>query len=109
MGARPPVAADRARGAGVAVPLYHFSEEPGIASFEPRRAPSSRLEEELVWAIDDWHQCMYFFPRDCPRACFWPSDQTTPEDRERWFGGIDARMIVAIESQWFERVRGTTI
>jgi hypothetical protein len=89
--------------------LYHFSEEPDIAVFEPR-PPLSRPEvEPLVWAIDAERAPMYFFPRDCPRACFWPGAQTTAEDRERWFGGIDARMVIAIESAWLARLRTTTL
>ena len=89
--------------------LYHFSEEPGIAVFEPR-SPLARPEvEPLVWAIDAWHAPMYFFPRECPRACFWPGTQTTGDDRKRWFGGIDARMVIAIESVWLERVRTTAL
>jgi len=89
------------------MPLYHFSEEPDIRVFEPR--PSPVAGQAYVWAIDDWHTPMYYFPRDCPRACFWPGPQTTPEDRERWFGGIEARMIIAVESAWLERIRSTKL
>jgi hypothetical protein len=91
------------------MPLYHFSEEPGIAVFEPRVAPSSTLGEPVVWAIDDRRQVMYFFPRDCPRTCFWPGAHTTDADRERFFRGVDARMIIAVESAWLERIRTTTL
>ena len=89
--------------------LYHFSEEPDIAVFEPRAAPSSTIREPLVWAIDEWHQVMYFFPRDCPRACFWPGQHTTAADRERFFSGVEARMIIAVEAAWFDRIRMTTL
>jgi hypothetical protein len=89
--------------------LYHFSEEPGITRFEPR-SPLARPEvAPLVWAIDEWHAPMYFLPRECPRACFWPGPQTTPKDRARWFTGIDARMVIAIESAWLEALRSTTL
>jgi hypothetical protein len=89
--------------------LYHFSDEPGLTKFEPR-SPVERPEvEPLVWAIDAWHAPMYYFPRDCPRACFWPSLRTTPEDRERWFAGVDAKMVVAVESGWLERIRTTAL
>ena len=91
------------------MPLYHFSEEPDIRVFEPR-PPLARPEvEPLVWAIDDWHQAMYFFPRECPRACFWPGPTTTSEDRDRWFAGIKARMVIAVESRWLERIHATTL
>ena len=89
--------------------LYHFSEDPNITAFEPHRAPTSSVDEHLVWAIDEWHAPMYYVPRQCPRACFWPGDRTTDDDRERWFGGIDARMVICVESRWLERIRTTTL
>ena len=103
------MASGGAGGASLTMPLYHFSEQPDITVFEPRVAPSSTLAEPLVWAIDDRHQVMYFFPRDCPRACFWPGDRTTPDDRERFFGGVDARMVIAVEAAWLDRIRATTL
>lgn len=89
--------------------LYHFSEDPDIRVFEPHVAPTSAQDEALVWAIDQWHAPMYYFPRQCPRACFWPGGRTTPEDRERWFGGIEARMVIAVESKWLPAIRETTL
>lgn len=89
--------------------LYHFSEEPDIASFEPHAARTSAENEALVWAIDEWHAPMYYFPRQCPRACFWPGDQTSDADRERWFGGVEARMVIAVEAAWLERIRSTAL
>jgi hypothetical protein len=89
--------------------LYHFSEDPNIEVFVPR-APIARPEvEPLVWAIDEWHAPMYFMPRDCPRACFWPGLATTAADRERWFTGIDARMVIAVESTWLDPIRKTAL
>lgn len=87
------------------MPLYHFSEEPGVSVFEPRVAPSTTHPDAVVWAIDDWHAPMYYFPRDCPRACFWPAATTTVEDRERWFGGVSAYMVIAVETGWLDRIR----
>jgi hypothetical protein len=89
--------------------LYHFSEEPDIRVFEPRVAPSTVVTEPLVWAITADRQVMYFFPRDCPRACFWPGEHTTDADRERFFGTVDARMIIAVEAAWLDRIRATTL
>lgn len=89
--------------------LYHFSEDDGILSFAPH-APDHRDDvDAYVWAIDEEHAPIYYLPRDCPRACFWPGANTTDEDRERWFGGIDARMVIAVESGWLERIRSTTL
>jgi hypothetical protein len=89
--------------------LYHFSEDPTIERFVPR-APLKRPEvEPLVWAMDEWHQPVYFVPRDCPRVCFWPGRQTTPEDFERFFAHVSGRMVIAIEAAWFERLRSTRL
>lgn len=97
--------------------LYHFSEEPGIARFEPRpvAVPAQRLpgmewlNGPLVWAIDGWHSPMYFFPRDCPRILLWPTEATSDGDRQEWFGHSAARMIAYIEWAWFGRVCGATV
>ena len=92
--------------------LFHFSDDPGIERFEPRPVlvPSARapgrdwLNGPLVWAIDDWHQPMYLFPRDCPRILLWPRPETTAEDRELWWGGSTCRMIAHVEEAWLERL-----
>jgi len=89
--------------------LYHFSEEPDIAVFEPRPPPSGDEVTPVVWAIHEDSAVMYYFPRDCPRACFWPDVGTSEEDRERWFGGVEARRIICVESGWLERIRRTTL
>ena len=89
--------------------LYHFSEEAGIARFEPRAPLERPTVEPMVWAIDDWHAPMYFVPRDCPRACFWAGPATSDQDRERWLGGVDARMVIAIEAAWLDRVRTSAL
>jgi hypothetical protein len=91
------------------VPLHHFSEDPSIEVFRPH-VPGHRADiEPLVYAIDEWHAPMYYFPRQCPRACFWPGGRTTDEDRRRWFTGVEAKMVIAIESVWLERIRTTTL
>jgi hypothetical protein len=90
--------------------LFHFSDDPTIASFEPRPAPSERppgrewLNGPLVWAIDEAHQPLYLFPRQCPRVLLWPTPQTTAADRETWWGTHSYRMIAYIERAWLDRV-----
>jgi hypothetical protein len=92
--------------------LFHFSDDPSIALFEPRpvRVPSPRapgmewLNGPLVWAIDDWHQPLYLFPRDCPRILVWPGPRTTPRDRAQWWGERSARMAAYVESAWRDRL-----
>lgn len=97
--------------------LFHFSEDPGIALFTPRmvRIPVARaagkdwLNGPLVWAIDDAHDFLYLFPRECPRILIWPTARTSVEDREQWLGHTPRRAIAFIEEGWLERLRTTTV
>jgi hypothetical protein len=97
--------------------LFHFSDDPNIEVFEPRpvlvpsRRPPGRewLNGPLVWAIDEPHQPMYLFPRDCPRILLWPKSDTSEEDRARWFGQRSCRMIAYIEESWRDRVESGSI
>jgi hypothetical protein len=97
--------------------LFHFSDDSGIAHFEPRpvRIPVERpggqdwLNGPLVWAIDEWHSPLYLFPRECPRILIWKTDKTTADDTARWFAGSTARMIAHIETAWLERVATHTL
>jgi hypothetical protein len=92
--------------------LFHFSESGGIDRFEPRgpATPSARpagrewLNGPLVWAIDDDHQPMYLFPRDCPRLLAWPLPTTTRADLDRWWAGSDRRMLAYLEWAWLARL-----
>ena len=85
-------------------PLYHFSEEPDIAVFEPRALATRPGEDARVWAIDGWHAPMYYFPRECPRILVWPTPSTTATDRALWFGRTEARMVAHVERAWLERM-----
>ncbi len=91
------------------MPLYHFSEDPTIEIFIPRWSSNRPETEPLVWAIDDWYAPLYFFPRDCPRVCFWPLVHSTPADIEHFFSYVTGRMVIAIEAAWLERVRSTQL
>jgi hypothetical protein len=88
--------------------LYHFSEEPQIEEFVPRRAPA-RGGDAVGWAIDAWHAPLYYLPRDCPRVTFWPLPHSRAPDVERWFGHVSGRMVMAIESGWLDRVRAVAL
>ena len=95
------------------VRLFHFSDDANIGIFKPRpvRVSTDRpigrewLNEPLVWAIDELHQSMYLFPRDCPRVLYWPTSATTPEDYQRWWGERSCQMVAHIEWAWFDRLR----
>jgi hypothetical protein len=77
--------------------LWHFSEDPTLGHFEPR--------EGKVWAIDEPHSWLYWFPRDCPRACFWAVETTTDTDVDEWLDGDRGRRVAVIETAWLERLR----
>ena len=89
--------------------LYHFSEDPTIELFAPRAPLAHPETEPFVWTVDEAHQPVYFFPRDCPRVCFWPLPTTTPEDYARFWSYVADRMVVAIEAGWLERMRSTRL
>lgn len=90
--------------------LFHFSETPGITSFVPRavhvsaqRAPGMDwLNGPAVWAIEEAHQSLYLFPRDCPRILFWATPDTTAQDRAAWLGASGGALAY-IERAWLDR------
>jgi hypothetical protein len=86
------------------VELWHFSEDPRLSRLEPRVSVTSP-DTPLVWGIDTRHAPIYWFPRECPRGCVWPSSTTTDADAERFFGQSDASRLHVIESSWFDDVR----
>src|SRR5438105_4837657 len=92
--------------------LFHVSDQPGIASFDPRPAPSTNPTApagEVVWAIDEEHLPNYLLPRDCPRVTFCALPTSDPADLERLLAGTSAARVVAIESGWLARVRSARL
>ena len=89
--------------------LYHFSEDPTIGQFVPREMATRPGEVARVWAIDAAYAPIYWLPRDCPRVCFWALPTTTPEDHARFLGHTTARIVIAIEAAWLDRVRAARL
>lgn len=97
--------------------LFHFSDDGSIECFHPRpvRVSSPRakgqewLNGALVWAIDEWHQPMYLFPRECPRILLWRTDRTTEEDAEKHFGSSGARIVAYVETGWVSRLESESL
>ena len=86
--------------------LLHFSEDPNIEVFAPHVAPTAQVEGARVWAIDAVHAPSYWFPRQCPRACVWPTAEKPMTERGAPLvehGG--ARRMHAIESAWLDGLR----
>ena len=52
--------------------LFHVSERPGIARFEPRLPPTANaaVRTPVVWVVDEAHLPNYLVPRECPRVAF---------------------------------------
>ena len=89
--------------------LWHVSEDPTIEVFHPHHHELHTLDEPLVWAVDTAHSWLYWFPRDCPRACFNAKDDTSEEDVERWLDGDRTRRVAVIESAWLDRLRSARV
>lgn len=88
--------------------LFHFSEDPSITRFTPHVPRTNPAHRAAVWAIDDAHQSLYWFPRDCPRAAAWPRDERERARFEAAFG-TPAWRVHAIEAAWLPRVRAALI
>ncbi|WP_158815790.1 DUF6886 family protein [Methylocapsa sp. S129] len=97
--------------------LFHFSDDPNIKIFTPRPvrvavdrpAGQEWLNGPLVWATSEAFELLYLFPRECPRIVIWPTPETSPEEKQAWFGDGSRRAIAHIERVWFERLRAGVI
>ena len=86
-----------------------MSEDPTIEVFHPHHNELHALDEPLVWAVDTRYSWLYWFPRDCPRACFNAKEDTTDKDVERWLDGDRTRCVSVIEAGWLERFRSARV
>lgn len=89
--------------------LFHFSDDNTIDVFTPRLAkPPAPCppghDEPLVCAVDDWHQPLHMFPRNCPRVLVWPNEATTPEYKTAFKAMTSCRMVAHIERRWLDRL-----
>jgi hypothetical protein len=89
--------------------LWHISEDPSIEVFHPHQNELHALDEPLVWAVATHYQWLYWFPRDCPRACFEANSETTDEDVDCWLDGDRTRRVAVIETAWLERFRSARV
>jgi hypothetical protein len=89
--------------------LWHVSEDPSIARFEPRANDAHDSPEPLVWAIDDDHVPAYWFPRDCPRGTFWAVASTSEEDVERFLTRNRGLRVHAFQRDWLDAFRSARL
>jgi hypothetical protein len=61
-----------------------------------------------VWAIDEQHAPLYWFPRDCPRVTAWSRN---PQEAVAFRAAFatDAPRVHAIELAWLARMRATVL
>jgi hypothetical protein len=85
------------------------SEDPAIEVFHPHHSELHALDEPLVWAVDTRYWWLYWFPRECPRACFSATRVTTDTDVDRWLDGDRGRRGSLIECDWLERFRSARV
>lgn len=86
--------------------LWHVSENPSIERFEPHVSATAASSEPRVWAVDTRHLPLYWFPRECPRATFWATPETTDADAELL--GSSARVHL-VEPGWIDPMRATRV
>jgi hypothetical protein len=91
---------------GVAMRIFHVSEENGIRVFAPRSSRDQPVP--AVWGISEDKLHNNLLPRDCPRVCFAPGPAMS-ESACRTLFPSGAFCVVAIEAAWFERARNTRL
>ena len=90
--------------------LFHVSEDPNITIFHPRlpRRPELDPNVGLVWSLTESAMPNWLFPRECPRIGYRVCENTTNEDKEKFFTS-SANYVVAIEHDWHERQLNATL
>lgn len=84
--------------------LLHFSEDPTITRFEPHVPATNPAHEPAVWAIDEQHAPVYWFPRDCPRGSVWANSEAERQVLADLFH-TTAHRVHATRLDWLERIR----
>ena len=84
--------------------LLHFSEDPNIELFRPHVPPSNPDVAPAVWAIDEEHSPLYWFPRQCPRATTWARSAEEQVVLSELLA-TTAHRVHLIELQWLDAVR----
>jgi len=90
--------------------LFHVSEDPNVKVFHPRLPRRNELDPNvgLVWSLTEPALPNWLFPRDCPRIGYRICENTTSEDKAKFFTS-PANHVVAIEQDWHERQLNATL
>lgn len=89
--------------------VLHYSENPEITGFDPHVAATAQQADAFVWAVDAKRSPDYWFPRDCPRAMAWVTEETSDADRLRIIGPGCGERVHAIEFRWLARMMETKL
>lgn len=93
---------------GTPAAVYHFSEDSTQRRFAPHVPPSNPSHPPAVWAIDDEHAPLHWFPRDVPRISCWAyHDDQQAVLTERF--ATEARRICAAEQVCLDQIRSARI
>ena len=88
--------------------MYIFSEDANLRRFAPHVPASHPSHPPAVWAVDEVHAPLSWFPRDVPRISVWAY---TPEQQqiltERF--GTEAHRICAAEQHHLDDIRAARI
>jgi len=91
--------------------LFHVSEEADISVFNPRIPTRKDIDQNkgLVWAINE--ECLpnFLTPRNCPRVTYHCTKNTTEIDKKMYLSSETTNHVIAIEHEWFERMKNTTL
>lgn len=90
------------------VDLFHFSEDPAIERFVPHVPATNPTQAPSVWAIDEDHAPLYWFPRDCPRVTAWPRNDAERSAFAEAFCTTALR-VHGIELRWLPALATTTL
>ncbi len=88
--------------------VFHYSEDGSIRRFTPHRPPSNPSHPAAVWALDEMHAPLYWFPRYCPRISCWAYDDAQQARLSEIFQ-TEASRICAAETSWMDAVRNARL
>ena len=88
--------------------VFHFSEDGSIERFVPHVPQTNPGHPPAVWAMDDEHAPLYWFPRRCPRISVWAYDDEQRALLRSMFR-TDATRICAAEIGWLDRIRSARV
>ena len=88
--------------------VFHYSDDGSIERFVPKVAPSNPSHPRAVWALDEAHAPLYWFPRRCPRISVWADDDVQQERLSELFH-TEASRVCAAETSWIAEIRAARL